>query len=42
MSFEQPLKDHRCGHKSGIEHTVIFNSTDKGTFRAEETRDPAH
>ena len=41
-SLEQPLKDHLCGYKSDIENTVLFNSIDKGTFRARETRDPAH
>ena len=41
-SLEQPLKDHLRGHKSDIDHTVLFNSTDKGTFRAGEVRDPAH
>ena len=31
-----------CGHRSDIQHTVLFNSVDKGTFRMGETRDSAH
>ena len=30
------------GHRSDIQHTVLFNSVDKGTFRVGETRDSAH
>ena len=30
------------GHRSDIQHTVLFNSVNKGTFRVGETRDSAH